>query len=109
MPDSDLNILATDSAINADGHMPGLSNPTTSAEIQDIYLSSQFSVEQRIAQLQELRQEMVARDSVDVEDGLNDLILEIDRGLAKLNSGGRGSADPDVTNHLDIAVDPDNL
>jgi hypothetical protein len=52
---------------------------------------------------------MVARDSVDVEDGLNALILEIDRGLAKLNSQASGSADPDVTHHLDTAVDPSNI
>ncbi len=109
MPDSDLNILATDTAINADGYMPGLANPTTIDEIRDIYLSSQFSVKQRFDQLQDLRAEMVARDSVDVEDGLNALILEIDRGLAKLNSQASGSADPDVTHHLDTAVDPSNL
>lgn len=109
MPDSDLNILATDTAINSDGYMPGLANPTTIDEIRDIYLSSQFSVKERFDQLQELRAEMVARDSVDVEDGLNALILEIDRGLAKLNSQARGSLDPDVTYHLDRAVDPSNL
>lgn len=109
MPDSDLNILAVDTAINADGYMPGLANPTTVEEIRDIYLTSQFPVKKRFEQLQELRAEMVARDSADVEDGLNALILEIDRGLAKLNAAVRGSADPDVTRHLDTAVDPDNL
>lgn len=109
MPDSDLNVLAVDTAVNSDGYMPGLSNPTTISEIQDIYLSSQFPTKARIEQLQELRAEMVARDSVDVEDGLNELILEIDRGLAKLTSDARGSADPDVTQHLDTAVDPANL
>lgn len=109
MPDSDLNILAVDTAVSSDGYMPGLANPTTIAEIRDIYLSSQFPVSERIEQLQELRAEMVARDSVDVEDGLNALILEIDRGLAKLNSNERGSVDPDVTQHLDTAVDPENL
>ena len=109
MPDSDLNVFAVDTAVNSDGYMPGLANPTTAAEIKDIYLSSQFPVNERIAQLQELRQEMVARDSADVEEGFGDLISEIDAGLAKLNSDGRGSVDPDVTNHLDTAVDPDNL
>jgi len=109
MPDSDLNILAVDTAVNSDGYMPGLSYPTTVAEIKDIYLSSQFPVNERVAQLKELRAEMVARDSVDVEAGLNDLILEIDRGLAKLNADPRGSADPDVTQHLNTAVDPENL
>lgn len=109
MPDSNLNILAVDTQINSDGYMPGLSNPTTQAEIQDIYLSNQFPVHERIAQLTQLRQEMVVRNSADVEEGLLDLIAEIDQGLEKLNSGGRGNADPDVTNSLDTAVDPDNL
>lgn len=109
MPDSDLNILAVDTQIDSDGYMPGLSSPTTLAEIRDILLSNQFPVQERIAQLTELRQEMVARNSADVEDGLSDLISEIDRALAKLNSDGRGNADPDVTNALDTAVNPDNL
>jgi len=109
MPDSDLNVLAVDNEINSDGYMPGLANPTTLGEIRDIYLSSQFPVKDRVEQLQELRAEMVARNNADVEDGLNDLILEIDLGLAKLNSQSRGSVDPDVTAHLDTAVNPENL
>ncbi|WP_427452342.1 hypothetical protein [Litorimonas sp. WD9-15] len=109
MPDSDLNIAAVDTAINSDGYMPGLANPTTVAEIKDIYMSSQFPVQQRVEQLQELRSEMISRDSADVEAGLAPLIDEIDRGLEKLKSGGRGNADPDVTNHLDTAVNPENL
>ena len=109
MPETDLNIAAVDTAINSDGYMPGLANPTTAAEIKDIYMSSQFPTQARIDQLQELRQEMVARDSADVEAGLQPLIEEIDRGLDMLKSEGRGSADPDVTTHIDKAVNPDNL
>jgi hypothetical protein len=109
MPDSDLNVLAVDTEISSDGYMPGLANPTTIDEIRDIYLSSQFPVKERVEQLQELRAEIVARDNADVEEGFKELILEIDRGLAKLNSDGRGTIDPDVTDHLDTAVDPTNL
>ena len=109
MPDSNLNVLAVDTAINSDGYLPGLANPTTVAEIRDIYLSSQFSTAERIQQLRDLRSEMVARQSADVEAGFHGLISEIDAGLAKLESDGRGSADPDVTQHLDTAVNPDNL
>lgn len=109
MPDSDLNIMATDTAINSDGYMPGLANPTTVAEVKDIYMSSQFPTQARIDQLNELRREMVSRHSADVETGFQALITEIDHGLEKLKSEGRGSADPDVTHHLDTAVDPENL
>lgn len=109
MPDSDLNVTAVDTAMNSDGYMPGLANPTTATEIKDIYMSSEFPTSARIAQLRELRQEMVARDKLDVEAGFQGLIDEIDRGLAFLESDGRGSSDPDVTHHLDTAVDPENL
>jgi len=109
MPDSDLNVLAVDTEISSDGYMPGLANPTTIDEIRDIYLSSQFPVRARVEQLQELRAEMVARNSVDVEEGLNELVTEIDHGLAKLSSDVAESVDPDVTHHLDTAVDPSNL
>ena len=84
MPDSVLNVQAVDTAINSDAYMPGLSNPTTAAEVKDIYMSSQFPTRERIAQLQELRREMVSRDSVDVEAGLGGLIAEIDRGRESL-------------------------
>ena len=109
MPDSDLNIHAVDTAINAEGYMPGLSNPTTLAEIKDTYMSSQFSTVQRIEQLQELRHDMVARKSAETTSDMQSMIDEIDRGLAFLQDGGRGDAGPDTLNTLDTAVDPGNL
>lgn len=109
MPDSDLNIHAVDTTINAEGYMPGPANPTTLAEIKDTYMSSQFPTAQRIQQLQELRRDMVARKTVDTDNDMDSLIQEIDRGLAFLQSDGRGDVGPDTINTLDTAVDPDNL
>ena len=111
MPELDPTIrtLPVDTAINGDAYMPGLSNPVTSAEIQDIALNPQNPVQERLDALGELRREMVARDSADTLPDTKSLIAEIDSHIAMLNEPGEGTADPDVLRQADTAVDPDNL
>lgn len=108
MPDSDLNVMAVDTAIDSDGYAPGIAQPTTLDEITDIYMSENPK-EERLAQLREIRQEMVARNSADSESGFDDLIAEIDRGIGYLTSQAEGTAGPGSLQNKDTAVDPDNL
>jgi len=108
MPDSDLNIMAVDTAINSDGYAPGIAQPTTLDEIKDIYMSENPKAD-RLAQLREIRQEMVARNSADSEAGFKDLIAEIDRGIGYLTGRSEGSATPASLQNKDTAVDPENL
>jgi len=89
MPDSDLNILAVDTAINAEGHSPGIAQPVSLDEIKDIYMSD-LSKSERVTKLNELRNEFVSRQSADVEAGFGPLIEEIERGLAYLNKDAEG-------------------
>lgn len=108
MPDSDTNVMAVDTAINSDGYAPGIAQPTTLDEIKDIYMS-ETSKSDRLAQLREIRQEMVARNSADSEAGFDDLIAEIDRGIDYLNGKGEGTATASSLENKDTAVNPENL
>lgn len=108
MPDSDLNVMAVDTAIDSDGYAPGIAQPTTLDEIKDIYMSEQPTHE-RLSQLRDIRQEMVARNNADSEAGFDDLIAEIDRGIDYLNSRAEGTATPNSLENKDTAVDPGNL
>jgi len=108
MPDSDLNVMAVDTAIDSDGYAPGIAQPTTLDEITDIYMA-ESPREERLAQLREIRQEMVARNNADSEAGFNELIAEIDRGIDYLNGRAAGTATPASLENKDTAVDPENL
>lgn len=108
MPDSDLNVMAVDTAIDSDGFAPGIAQPTTLDEIKDIYMSERPKQE-RLAQLREIRQELVARNSADSEAGFDNLIAEIDRGIGHLSSKAEGSTTPDSLKNKDTAVNPENL
>lgn len=111
MPDLDPNVtvLPVDSQIDSEGFQPGLGNPVTIDEVQDIYNDPSLSVQDRKDALNRLRQEMVGRDSADIEEGFDDVIKEIDRGLSLLDLPAEGQADGDVTELRDGAVNPENL
>ena len=108
MPDSDLNVMAVDTAIDSDGYAPGIAQPITLDEITDIYMA-EGPKEERLAQLRDIRQEMVARNNADSEAGFGELITEIDRGIDYLNSSAEGTAAPASLENKDTAVNPDNL
>ena len=111
MPDLDPQIttLPVDTAIDGEDYMPGLSNPVTAAEIQDIYMDARVPVTERLDALAQLKQEMVARDAADTLPDTKALIDQIDSAIATLNETGDGTADPAMLSSLDTAVNPDNL
>ena len=111
MPDlnPDVTTLAVDTQINSDGFAPGLGNPVTVDEVRDIYADPKLSVQARKDALSALRQEMVGRNSADVEEGFDAVINEIDRGLSILSQPAEGQVDGDVAALRDTAVNPDNL
>ncbi len=108
MPTSDLNVLAVDTAINAEGHAPGIAQPVSLDEIKDIYMSN-APRETRLSRLQQIRQEIVARDSADREGGFDGLIQEIDRGIDYMKRQSDGNATPATLDMVDRAVNPDNF
>lgn len=95
MTHSNHNILAVDAALGGDAAMPGLAQPVTIDEIRDIYLSQRPTIERK-QKLLDMRAELAARHSADVEAGFDSLIKEVDRGLSILSGNPVGAANPDV-------------
>jgi len=100
MPDSDLNILAVDTTIGGDASAPGIAQPVSLAEVEEI-IHSNRPVDARREQLLEYKQELTARHSADTEAGFKPLLDEIDRGLALLTQDAAGNATPSVLDPID--------
>ena len=103
--DNELGVVPVDQAVGGDGDTPGLSQPITSDEIQDV-LMSDSPVADREARLQEMRRDLEMRRSGDTGDEFGELIVEIDGALATLNGGAdtyasRGSLGLDTQNRGD--------
>ena len=85
--DNELGIVPVDQMVGGDGDTPGLSQPVTSDEIQDI-LVSEHPIEERRMRLMELRNDLIARDSGDLGNEFEALIAEIDGAIATLDGPG---------------------
>lgn len=111
MPELDpqLTTLPVDTQIGGDASQPGTANTVTADDITAIYTDSRLPVLQRQESLQKLRQEMVARSSADEMNDSSALVEKIDEGLAYLEKGNEGFASPEVLDHSDTAVDPENI
>lgn len=101
---------------NAD--MPGIAQPYSQAEIEDLLYGDDRPVRDRVARLQEMRTELAARESGDFGDEDPAAMLdELDRALAELQGDSENldetgdaaaimAADP--ADHLD-ALSPDDI
>jgi hypothetical protein len=111
----------SDSIITQDGNFdavdqPGLSHPHSQNEIEDLLYASDRSVEDRVARLREIRDEMTVRESGDFgEEDPRDMIGEINRAIETLQGDLEGveaegdlapEAIIDPNDHLDaLALD----
>ena len=103
--DNELGVVPVDQMVGGDGDTPGLSQPITVDEIQDV-LMSDAPVEERIARLQGMRHDLSQRASGDMGSEFGELIAEIDGALATLNGpadtyAARGSLGLDTQNRGD--------
>lgn len=106
MPNSDLDILAVDAQLGSDGDLPGLSQPITMDEINDVIYAASDSVAERVEKLQMIRQDLVARNTADFVDSYDDYISAIDAGLAELQGEADGFITPESLDEFD---DPEGL
>jgi hypothetical protein len=113
----------SDSIITQDGNFdavdqPGLSHPYSQNEIDDLLYGSDRPVEDRLARLREIRDEMTVRESGDFgEEDPRDMMAEIDRAIDTLQGDLEGveaegdlapEAIMDPNDHLD-ALAPDDV
>ena len=105
--DNSDSIISQDESYDA-VDQPGLSNPYSQNEIDDLLYSSERSVEDRIQRLSEIRAEMQARASGDFggQDG-RDMLAEIDRALDELR-GDSQTADNNAELAPEAVIDPDD-
>lgn len=103
--DNELGVVPVDQMVGGDGDTPGLSQPVTTDDIQDIVMSDS-PLEDRKMRLVELRRDMEARASGDLGGEFEPLIAEIDGALATLEGpadtyASRGSLGLDTQNRGD--------
>ena len=82
--DHELGVIPVDQMVGGDGDTPGLSQPVTSDEVQDIMMSEKPR-EERVMRLRELRMDLARRQGADMGGEFDSLIAEIDDAIATLN------------------------
>lgn len=103
--DHELGVVPVDQMVGGDGDTPGLSQPVTTDEIQDVLMGDQ-PLEERKMRLMEMRRDLESRASGDLGGEFQPLIAEIDGALATLEGPGdtyasRGSLGLDTQNRGD--------
>ncbi|HEY4199235.1 MAG TPA: hypothetical protein VGM83_01620 [Devosiaceae bacterium] len=78
-------ILPETSNISDNGDEPGIAQPVSEAEIDELLYGEDRPVEERVARLREFRDDLLEREPADFGDGdPQALIAEINRAIAKL-------------------------
>ncbi|WEJ56980.1 hypothetical protein [Devosia sp. FJ2-5-3] len=89
---------------NAD--QPGISQPYTQSEIEDLVFNGTLSVQERLARLREMRDEAATRESGDWGDGDPAVMMdEIDRAIEEL-SGDQSASDDNLPLEPGLSDDP---
>lgn len=81
-------IIAADTEVGGDADQPGISQPVTQAEIDDILNSPDMLVEEKQARLEEIAQQVGYRETIDQGDEFHPLGLQISEALNLLAQGG---------------------
>lgn len=103
MTDDNLSIMAVDTALGGDAAAPGIAQPVSLTEIQDMIYSDR-PVEARREELNAIKHDLTARHSADTEAGFKPLLDEVERGLSLLDKKAQGIAAPQVLNPIDEAA-----
>lgn len=81
-------VIAADMDVGGDADQPGISQPITQAEIEDILNNPEMLVEEKQARLEELSQRVGYRETIDAGDEFNPLGMQISEALNLLADGG---------------------
>ena len=103
--DHEVGVVPVDQMVGGDGDTPGLSQPITTDEIQDVLMSDR-PLEERKMRLMEMRRDLESRAAGDMGGEFQPLIAEVDGALATLEGpadtyASRGSLGLDTQNRGD--------
>ena len=96
-------ILPQESLPGEDDDAPGIAQPVSEVEIEELLYEEDRPAEERLARLRELRDDLMARETADFsgDDDPQSLLLEVDRAIDRLQ---RLESDPDMG--LPASFDP---
>lgn len=81
-------VLAVDEQVGGDDDQPGIAQPVTQTEIDDLLNNPEIPIEERRARLQDLAERLGDRDNIDRGDEFAPLEVQIADALAMLAEGG---------------------
>ena len=108
-------VLPQNTGLDDDAFPPGLAQPVSQAEIEELLYGSDRGADERAARLREIREDLLARESADRgDDDPLALLREIDEAIARLELRGEGmdpsSVDQNPEGHREtLAPDSDEL
>jgi hypothetical protein len=106
-------VLPQNTGLDDDAFPPGIAQPVSQAEIEELLYGNGRPAEEREARLREIRDDLRARDSADLgEHEMSALIREIDQAISRLELRGEGmdpsSVDQNPEDHREtLAPDSD--
>ncbi|WP_244493664.1 hypothetical protein [Aureimonas sp. AU4] len=99
----DRAVLATDSEVGDDDDPPGIAQPVTQAEIDDILNDPAMTIEEKQATLQRYADQIGARDDIDRGGDFHPLEMQIAEAIAMLAEGGHAYGDAES-----VGMDPES-
>lgn len=90
-------ILPVDAAVGDDGDAPGLSQPITQAEIDDVLNDTTMPIEERQARLEAYAAALGEREQIDRGGEFDPLRNQIAEALTLLAEGGHAYGTPEAT------------
>ncbi|MBB3950454.1 hypothetical protein [Aureimonas jatrophae] len=99
----DRTVLAYDSEVGDDDDPPGIAQPLTQAEIDDVLNDPAMTIEEKQATLQRYADQIGTRDDIDRGGDFHPLETQIAEALAMLAEGGHAYGDAES-----VGMDPDS-
>ena len=82
------DVLPVDQAVGGDADSPGIAQPVTQDEIDDILNDQTMPIEERQMRLEDIRNRLGVRESADRGSDMSALEYQIDEALSLLADGG---------------------
>ncbi|MEN3791494.1 hypothetical protein [Fulvimarina sp. MAC3] len=85
---TEADIVPVDQAVGGDADNPGIAQPVTQDEIDDILSNQAMTIEERQMRLEELRSRVGARQNADRGDEMSAIEMQLSEALGLLADGG---------------------